>query len=131
MRVIFISSISGPRVGYPGLAAYTASKAGLNGFMKTVAIEVAKKGITVNAIEPGSIATEVLQSLPESKKAAMIKAIPMNSLGLSREIADVALFLASPMASFITGQSIMSMEDRLCPNPITLSIERVQNNYWL
>jgi 3-oxoacyl-[acyl-carrier protein] reductase len=114
-RIIFISSISGPRVGYPGLAHYTASKAGLNGFMKTIAIEVAKRGITVNAIEPGSIATEVLEALPKEKKTAMLKAIPMNRLGTSQEIANIALFLASSMSSFITGQSIIADGGQLLP----------------
>lgn len=114
-KIILISSISGPRTGYPGEAHYTASKAGMNGFMKTAAIEVAKHGITINAIEPGSINTEILAALPIEKTDAMIKAIPMNRLGRPEEIANVALFLASPMASFITGQSIIVDGGQLLP----------------
>lgn len=107
-RIVFISSISGPRVGLPGFSNYTASKAGVNGFMKTIAIELAKYNITVNAVEPGNIMTEALESANGAEEVAnRIKAIPMGRLGTGAEIASASLFLATDEASYITGQSII------------------------
>lgn len=107
-RIVFTSSISGPRVGLPGKAHYTASKAGLTGFMKTLAIEIAKYGITVNAVEPGNIKTEGLLTKNSSKSIKQrINLIPIGRLGTIYEIAYAHLFLATDEAKYITGQSII------------------------
>lgn len=106
-RIVFTSSISGPRVGLPGVSHYTASKAGLNGFMRTVAIELARYGITVNAVEPGNIISEGFEELSEEHKQKMLSAIPMNRLGTGEDVGQAHLFLASDAASYITGQSII------------------------
>lgn len=107
-RIILTSSISGPRVGLPGKSHYTAAKSGMNGFMKTIAIELAKYNITVNAVEPGNIETEGL-SKANSQKAIQerIAPIPMKRLGTPEEVAFAHLFLASDEARYITGQSII------------------------
>lgn len=107
-RIILTSSISGPRVGLPGKSHYTAAKSGMNGFMKTIAIELAKYNITVNAVEPGNIETEGLAKA-NSQKAIQerIAPIPMKRLGTPEEVAYAHLFLASDEARYITGQSII------------------------
>jgi 3-oxoacyl-[acyl-carrier protein] reductase len=106
-RVILTSSITGPITGYPGWTHYGASKAGQLGFMRTAAIELAVSGITVNAILPGNIVTEGLESLGEDYYAGMIAAIPMRRLGTVDEIGYAALFLATDEAGYITGQTIV------------------------
>ncbi len=107
-RIVFTSSISGPRVGLPGASSYTASKSGMNGFMKSIAIELAKHHITVNAVEPGNILTPELERvLGQDEINNRIKAVPMNRLGTGREVAYASLFLASDEAEYITGQSII------------------------
>lgn len=106
-RIVMTSSISGPQVGLPGASHYTASKAGMNGFMKTIAIELAKYNITVNAVEPGNIITEGFDELGEEHVKKMTKAVPMGRLGTAEEIAFAHLFLASDEARYITGQSII------------------------
>jgi len=105
-RVILTSSITGPITGYPGWTHYGASKAGQLGFMRTAAIELAASGITVNAILPGNIVTEGMESLGEDY-AGMIAAIPMRRLGTVDEIGYAALFLATDEAGYITGQTIV------------------------
>ena len=107
-RIVFTSSISGPRVGLQNKSNYTASKAGVNGFMKSIAIELAKYNITVNAVEPGNIITEGL-SVANSPQVIVerTKAIPMGRLGTAEEIAYAELFLASDEAQYITGQSMI------------------------
>ena len=106
-RIILVSSITGVRVGYPGLSAYSATKAGMLGFMRTAALELAPFGITINGVEPGSIRTEGLAELGEEAIASMIEHIPIGSLGEPEDIAHTALFLASDGARFITGQSVV------------------------
>ncbi len=106
-RIILISSITGSRTGYPGLASYSASKAGMLGLMRTAAVELAPFMITVNGIEPGSIRTEGLDGLGQDAIDSMIKHIPLHSLGEPSDIAHTALFLASDAARYITGQSIV------------------------
>lgn len=107
-RIVFTSSISGPRVGLPTKSHYTASKSGMNGFMKTIAIELAKYNITVNAVEPGNIETGGLLKNNDPKVIAeRIKPIPMGRLGTPEETAYAHLFLASDEARYITGQSII------------------------
>jgi 3-oxoacyl-[acyl-carrier protein] reductase len=106
-RVILISSITGPVTGYPGWTHYGASKAGQLGFMRTAAIELARDGITVNAVLPGNIATEGLAGLGEDYVNGMTAAIPMRRLGTVEEIGHTALFLATDEAGYITGQTII------------------------
>jgi 3-oxoacyl-[acyl-carrier protein] reductase len=114
-RIVLTSSISGPRVGLPGASHYTASKGGMNGFMKTIAIELAKYNITVNAVEPGNIISEGFEELGEEHLKKIEKAIPMGRLGTAREVAYAHLFLASDEAQFITGQSIIVDGGQLLP----------------
>jgi 3-oxoacyl-[acyl-carrier protein] reductase len=102
-RIINISSVIG-LVGNPGQANYAASKAGLIGFTQSVARELAGRGVTVNAIAPGFIETDMTSVLNEELKANILKQIPMGKFGASEDIADAALFLASPHARYITGQ---------------------------
>ena len=106
-RIVFTSSISGPRVGLPTKSHYTASKSGMNGFMKTIAIELAKYNITVNAVEPGNIMTEGLKLNSKKIIAERARAVPMKRLGTIDEVAYAHLFLASDEARYITGQSII------------------------
>ncbi len=107
-RMIFTSSITGPRVTSPGHGHYSASKAGVNGFIKAAALEFSSYGITVNGIEPGNILTEGIKL---HRSAAFIKsmeeAVPLGRLGTPRDIANTALFLASDDASYITGTTII------------------------
>ena len=106
-RVVLTSSITGPLVGNPGMAHYSASKAGMEGFLRTVAIEVAGEGITVNAIQPGNVLTAGLQeTLGTRHIRTMEAAVPMGRLGTTRDIANLALFLAGEESAYITGQAI-------------------------
>ncbi len=114
-RIVFTSSISGPRVGWPGGAHYTASKAGMNGFMKTIAIELAKDNITVNAVEPGNVLSEGLEEMTEEHQEKIASGIPMGRLGTPEEIAYAYVFLASDEASYITGQSIIVDGGQILP----------------
>ena len=107
-RMIFTSSITGPRVTSPGHGHYSASKAGINGFIKSAALEFSGYGITVNGIEPGNILTSGMQM---HRSPALIKsmeaAVPVGGRGTPRDIANCALFLASEEASYITGTTII------------------------
>lgn len=105
-KIINISSIIG-LIGNAGQANYSASKAGIIGFTKSVAKELASRGITVNAIAPGFIQTEMTETLPQEIKDQMLKRIPMGRWGTPKDIAKVALFLASESASYVTGQVIV------------------------
>ncbi|WP_438316496.1 3-oxoacyl-[acyl-carrier-protein] reductase [Sporosarcina sp. FA9] len=102
-RIINISSIIGQSGGF-GQSNYAASKAGLVGLTKSLALETAKNGITVNAICPGFIETEMVKEMPENVKESIISKIPMRRLGQTEEIAEAVLFLTT--AEYITGQSI-------------------------
>ena len=107
-RMIFTSSITGPRVTSPGHGHYSASKAGINGFIKAAAIEFAPYGITVNGVEPGNVLTEgVKQHRSAEFIRAMEQAVPLGRLGTPRDIANAVLFLASEEASYITGTTII------------------------
>lgn len=107
-RLIFISSITGPRVSSPGHAHYSASKAGINGFIKTAAIEFAQFGITVNAVEPGNILTEGMKAeRTQDFIDSMEAAVPLGRLGTPDDVANAVAFLASDEASYITGTSII------------------------
>ncbi len=104
-RIINMSSVVGV-VGNPGQANYCASKAGLIGFTKSLAKELAGKNITVNAIAPGFIETDMTKVLSDSVKESMVDAIPMGRYGKPEDIANLVAFLASDKAAYITGQVI-------------------------
>ncbi|MCI6675810.1 MAG: 3-oxoacyl-[acyl-carrier-protein] reductase [Clostridiales bacterium] len=104
-RIINISSVSGV-IGNAGQANYSASKAGVIGLTKAVAREIASRGITVNAIAPGFIKTEMTEVLLDAAKEAAVLQIPMKKFGETEDIAQTAVFLASEKAKYITGQVI-------------------------
>jgi 3-oxoacyl-[acyl-carrier protein] reductase len=104
-RIVNISSVSG-LVGNPGQANYSASKAGVIGFSKTVARELASRGITVNVVAPGFITTDMTNILPDKIKAEVKERIPLRRLGTPEDVADLVCYLASPAAGYITGQVI-------------------------
>lgn len=104
-KIINISSVIG-LIGNAGQGNYAASKAGVIGFTKSAARELASRNITVNAIAPGYIETEMTRILDEKSKETMLSAIPLKRAGNSQDVANVALFLASPLADYITGQVI-------------------------
>lgn len=104
-RIINISSISGV-IGNPGQANYSAAKAGLIAFTKTIAREFASRGITSNAIAPGFILTDITSELSEQLKSELIKQIPVERFGKAEEVAELVAFLASDRAAYITGQAI-------------------------
>ncbi|EDP74632.1 3-oxoacyl-[acyl-carrier-protein] reductase [Hydrogenivirga sp. 128-5-R1-1] len=104
-RVINMSSVVA-FIGNVGQANYSAAKAGLVGFTKTLAKELAPRNITVNAIAPGFIETDMTENLPEEIKQGFLNQIPMNRFGKSEDVANVVLFLASDLSSYITGEVI-------------------------
>jgi len=104
-RIINISSVVGV-TGNPGQANYSASKAGLIGLTKTIAKELAPRGITVNAVAPGFIETDMTASLPEKARNAMLEQVPLGRAGKPEDVAGVVAFLASERAAYITGQVI-------------------------
>jgi 3-oxoacyl-[acyl-carrier protein] reductase len=107
-RMIFTSSITGPRVTSPGHGHYSATKAGINGFIKSAALEFSNWNITVNGVEPGNIMTEGLQKGRSAEFIrSMEEAIPLGRLGTPRDIANAVVFLASDEASYITGTTIV------------------------
>jgi len=102
-RIVSVSSVVG-QAGNPGQANYAASKAGLIGLTKALALEVASRGITVNAIAPGFIETDMTAELNEALRAEILKKIPLGSLGQSDDIAAAALYLAGVSGRYVTGQ---------------------------
>lgn len=107
-RMLFTSSVTGPRVAMPGTAHYAMSKGGMNGLIRTAALEYARENITVNGIEPGYILTQAMSALgDDAQLRAMAHCIPLGRLGTVEEIAHTMLFLASDEAAYITGQTIV------------------------
>ncbi len=104
-RIINISSIAG-LMGNPGQVNYSSSKAALNGFTKSLAKEVGSRNITINAIAPGFIDTDMTSYIEEDKKNKIIKDIPLRRFGNAGDISKLAIFLASDEAGYITGQTI-------------------------
>jgi len=104
-RIINVSSVVA-QMGNPGQANYCASKAGIEGFSRSLASEIGSRGITVNAVAPGYIQTDMTDDLSDDNKAAMLSRIPANRLGEASEVAAAVAFLASSSASYITGQTL-------------------------
>jgi 3-oxoacyl-[acyl-carrier protein] reductase len=104
-RIVNIGSVVGS-MGNPGQANYAAAKAGIIGFSKALAIEVSSRHITVNTVAPGFIETDMTKALSEEQQAAIFQRIPMQRLGQVEEVAAAVAFLASPVAGYITGQTI-------------------------
>ncbi|MNB67504.1 Diacetyl reductase [(S)-acetoin forming] [compost metagenome] len=106
--VLVTSSVTGPRVAYPGLSHYAASKAGVNGFIRNAALELAGNKVRVNGVEPGMIATPAMDNLGDGQVNDDIASrVPLGRLGKPEDIAGAMLFLASDLAAYITGQTIV------------------------
>jgi len=104
-RIINITSVVGV-MGNAGQANYAAAKAGVIGFSKSLAREVGARGITVNSVAPGFIDTDMTKDLPEAHKTALLENVPVKRLGEAEEIAAAVSFLASPLAGYITGETL-------------------------
>lgn len=105
-RVVNITSVAGIK-GIPGQTNYCASKAGIIGFTKSLALEVAKFGITVNAVAPGYIQTDMIDQIPEAKRNELLKQIPMGHTGTVQDVAGVVRFLLSEDSRYMTGQVLV------------------------
>ncbi|MBL8895378.1 MAG: 3-oxoacyl-ACP reductase FabG [Rhizobiales bacterium] len=117
-RIILTSSITGPVTGFPGWTHYGATKAGQLGFMRTACLELAKYGITVNAVLPGNIMTEGLQGMGEDYIKTMSASVPLKRLGALEDIGNTALFLATKEAGYITGQTIIVDGGQIIPESL-------------
>lgn len=117
-RVVITSSITGPITGFPGWSHYGASKAGQLGFIRTAAIELAKYGITVNAVMPGNILTEGLEGMGDDYLKQMAASIPLKRLGSVEDIANAMLYFASEEAGYVTGQTIVVDGGQVLPESL-------------
>ncbi len=117
-RIVVTSSITGPITGFPGWTHYGASKAGQLGFMRTACMELAKYGITINAVMPGNILTEGLIGLGEDYQASMAASIPLKRLGTVEDIGHAALYFASKEAGYVTGQTIVVDGGQIVPESL-------------
>ena len=106
-RIVLTSSITGPITGQPGFTHYGASKAAMLGFMRSAAVELARSGITVNAVMPGNVATEGFADTSDEHQRRMLSSIPMGRYAEPEEIGWAVRFLASPEAAYITGQTLV------------------------
>ena len=117
-RIVITSSITGPVTGFPGWTHYGATKAGQLGFMRTACIELAKYGITVNAVMPGNIRTEGLADLGADYEASMAASIPLKRIGEVEDIGNAALYFASKEAGYVTGQTIVVDGGQILPESL-------------
>lgn len=117
-RIVLTSSITGPVTGYPGWTHYGATKAGQLGFMRTACMELAKYGITVNAVLPGNIITEGLAGMGEEYQRSMAASIPLKKLGTVEDIGHAALYFASKEAGYVTGQTIIVDGGQILPESL-------------
>lgn len=106
-RVVVTSSITGPITGFPGWAHYGASKAAQLGYVRTAAMELAPRGVTINAVLPGNIMTEGLADMGQGYLDGMAAAIPQKRIGAVEDIGYAALYFASPQAGYVTGQTLV------------------------
>jgi len=127
-RIIVTSSITGPITGYPGWSHYGASKAGQLGFIRTAAIELAPWNITINAVMPGNIHTEGLDSLGADYLAKMAASIPMKRLGSVEDVANAALFFASEEAAYVTGQTLVVDGGQVLPESL-MALEEMKEMF--
>ncbi len=104
-RIVNLTSVVG-LTGNPGQTNYSAAKAGILGFTKSLAREVGSRGITVNAVAPGFIDTDMTRALTEEQRTALLGQIPVGRMGAVADIASAVLFLASPSAAYITGETL-------------------------
>ena len=104
-RIINITSVVA-QTGNPGQTNYVASKAGLVGLTKSMAAEVASRGITINCVAPGFVSTKMTETLTEVQQENLLKKIPMARFGVTKDVANCVLFLASDEASYLTGQTL-------------------------
>jgi 3-oxoacyl-[acyl-carrier protein] reductase len=104
-RIISIASVVG-LTGNPGQANYAAAKAGIIGFTKSLAREIASRNITCNVVAPGFIETDMTRALPEAQRTALLQQIPLSRLGTTDDIAHAVLYLASPAAAYVTGETL-------------------------
>ena len=115
-RIVLTSSITGPRVAVPGWTHYAASKGGLNGFMRAAAVELGPLGITINAIEPGSIFNSAGENAFSAERRAIVKSvIPLGHIGEPDDIGWAAVYLASDEAKYVTGQSLIVDGGQILP----------------
>lgn len=117
-RIVVTSSITGPVTGYPGWSHYGASKAGQLGFIRTAAIELARYGITINAVMPGNILTEGLDGMGDDYLAQMSASIPLKRLGSVDDIAHAACYFASAEAGYVTGQTLIIDGGQILPESL-------------